>query len=926
MLTKDMERLQQDQNIYPGAFWTKVYGSAWSDQDTVLAAMQKIDAFMEASNKRMPLPVLHYVEERETVQFTAVPADPKRVDPSVSRLAKIGALQGLEQNAKLIDGRWAKPGLNDGVLEAVVFEPALTKLNMVLGNDFIIQVDSNGGKELAAKTSKEKVVIRPVGVIERSGERDLYFYGGNTSRFDNFFLVPYETYQSVFEAPSPPAKPSTAAWYFALDYRKMTLDNVKDYIRITNETDAFAGRYFQTRAVNNAAGHTLVQYFEREDRLRTLLWSLNVPVLIMLACYLFMVSQLIVSRQKTEIAVLRSRGASRLQIIFGYAVEGAILGSIAYVLGPLAAMGITTWLGASNGFLEFVQRAALQVRLDAETYRYALYAVVASFVMTMIPAAVAASSSIVDRKREQSRSGAAPLWQKMFLDVILLGISIYVLNNFHKQMAQISALGLESKLFAPDPLLFFIPALFMLGFGLMLLRVYPWFIRLIYWAGRRWWPPSLYTILLDIGRGGARYHYLMIFLVLTVGTGMYSASAARTINQNMEESIRYGVGADMVLNVKWQDDAPVSAGPPGMGGGAPSSSSQDPAAVPKRVQYKEPLFTLFETLPEVESAAKVFIKEDAQMSKGDQNATVQLFGIHTESFGKTAWFPDRLMQHHFNEYLNLIADDPSAVLISRTLAEQKGIRPGDSIEISWRGTEPAAFTVYGVIDYFPSFNPLPQAPTDAGVKPLAPMLVVGHLSYIQNRIALEPYKVWLKLTPDASRQELFNEMRERNLPILQLQDARDQLIRMKNDPFHLSVNGVMTLGFLISVIISFIGFLLYWILSLQGRALQFGLFRALGMSFRSLLGLLGAEQVLTTAAALLFGLGTGVFASRLFVPLFKMSFNSSSQVPPFRVIIDARDTIGLNAIVIFMILVGFVALGSMVSRIKMHQALKLGED
>ena len=59
------------------------------------------------------------------------------------------------------------------------------------------------------------------------------------------------------------------------------------------------------------------------------------------------------------------------------------------------------------------------------------------------------------------------------------------------------------------------------------------------------------------------------------------------------------------------------------------------------------------------------------------------------------------------------------------------------------------------------------------------------------------------------------------------------VIRSKNDPFQLAVNGVMTLGFLIAIGISFIGFLLYWLLSLYGRILQFGVLRAMGISLGS---------------------------------------------------------------------------------------------
>src|SRR5690606_4217050 len=103
---------------------------------------------------------------------------------------------------------------------------------------------------------------------------------------------------------------------------------------------------------------------------------------------------LIIERQKTEIAVLRSRGASRLQVLFSYVLEGLILGTIAFIVGPYVGMLLTKFLGASNGFLEFVQRTALIVEINETAYKYSLYAVLFSLVMTLIPALLATRTSI----------------------------------------------------------------------------------------------------------------------------------------------------------------------------------------------------------------------------------------------------------------------------------------------------------------------------------------------------------------------------------------------------------------------------------------------------------------------------------------------------------------------------------------------------
>ncbi len=54
----------------------------------------------------------------------------------------------------------------------------------------------------------------------------------------------------------------------------------------------------------------------------------------------------------------------------------------------------------------------------------------------------------------------------------------------------------------------------------------------------------------------------------------------------------------------------------------------------------------------------------------------------------------------------------------------------------------------------------------------------------------------------------------------------------------MALNGILTLGFLISILVTFAGFLLYWILSLKGRTLQNGIMRAMGLSLRQLIGIL----------------------------------------------------------------------------------------
>jgi putative ABC transport system permease protein len=914
-LTKDLQNLQLNKNVYPGFF---EYSASTGDVLTPAqkrAVLKTVDRFMGEQKDHFGMPVQAYKTEKSTGYLTLKPIDPKQATNDKVTAVNMTAMSHLTEHTRLVDGRLPSEKTVNGVYEVLVTDNLLTKLKMVLGNEFIATMTT-----IATKKSTS-IHVRLVGVIAPKDPQEVYWNIKLDNYLDSFFIN-----ENLFEQDfviNGMLPVSFGRWFYALNYNELKLDQVSTFLQTFDNVNLYFNKYYTMYLKNVPAVEIIHTYHEKEKQLKLMLISINVPVIILLAFYLFMVANLITERQKSEIAVLRSRGASRLQIITGYLMEGVLLGGVAFIVGPFAGLFFTKLLGASNGFLEFVQRATLVANLNPVAYQYALIAVIGSIIMTIIPAFLATRASIVDQKRQSAREVTQTFWHRYFIDVILLGVSIYGLQSFKRRMHDMFALGLNSIDFKVDPLLFVVPSLFLLGAALLALRLYPWLIRLIFWAGRKWWSSTLYMILLQVGRSTIKYQFIMVFLSLTLATGLFSASAARTVNKNNEDKIRYMNGADITMKVKWTSDEP----PPAFGGPSQSSPSSDPTAAPKIIQFVEPPFQPFSHLPDVEAAAKVFVKEDVFAEKDTKSLKTRLMGINTDEFGRVAWMRDGLMDHHMYDYLNVIATDPSAVLISKSLADELEAKVGERISLSWLDAGLASATVYGIIDYWPGWNPNPtQVAKDSEVKTATPYLVVGHLSFIQDNIGLEPYQVWLKLKPEASLSSLYKALEEKEWPILELNDTRQALVKSKNEPFVLAINGVMTLGFIISIFISFFGFLLYWILSLSGRTLQFGILRAMGISFKQLIGLLFLEQLLTSGAAILMGVFIGNLTNKLFVPLFQLSFNVATQVPPFHVIFDPRDYIRLYIILILMLLLGLVTLGWMLSKIKIHQAVKLGED
>ncbi|WP_160646939.1 ABC transporter permease [Chengkuizengella marina] len=919
MLVKDLQNLQLKEDIFPGRFDVSSSIRSSMPPEDRESYLSSVDKYMEVQiPEQLSLPIISYAKHRETLNYSFIPLeefnflneladDEEKTNPLSSKKINIVGSSELNDHIKLVDGRLPSNQVENDVYEVMITEGSLSALNITLNKEIVILDGSN-----------KLITVNPVGIFEPKDYSDVYF---NKSLSNTSLYLDFDLFEEKFTSENIlPVRNSY--WNVSFDYQSIRLTSVDKLI------DAFTGlKGYLTPYTNNDKNikgnevefpiiSILENYDMKQQKLKTMVSFLYIPVLIMIAFYIFLVSNLIIERQKTEISVLRSRGANRLQILGGYLIEGLILGSIAYFSGIYLAKLFTLILGSSNGFLQFVQRTSLTVEITGGAYVYAAFAVVGTIIMMLVPAFIHTRQNIVSLKRSMSRSKKTSFLHKFYLDIVFMCVGLYGLYTFKNQMKDFINSGVFTNEFSIDPLLFIVPNLFIIGMGLFLLRIYPWMIQFIYWFGKKRWSPASYSTLLQVGRSSTQYQLLMVFIILTLSTGMFSASAARTINSNMIDKISYTNGADIVMEVEFGNDNPDQYLP---------GASED-ALDNTHTNYIEPSIEVFKNLPGIEHITRVFKENNVNFTNSKVNTKVQLMGIDTADFGRVAWFKEGLMDHHFYDYLNLIATNPQAILISKSIADTHEIKVGDIVNMGWIGTNNVEFIVYGIIDYWPSWNPN-SVPKPSITASETPQLVVGHLDFIQSRLALRPYEFWAKLKPDFSNTaQLYDSIEEKRIWLNDLTNSNAQIIKVKNDPFQLAINGVMTLGFIISILISLCGFLLYWILTLKGRTLQLGMLRAMGLRFSELVKMLILEQTLTTGAAMIMGIITGVVTSRLFVTLFQITFNPLEQVPPFQVVIDPSDQRQIYIIVSMIILIGIMILGYMLSRIKIHQALKLGED
>lgn len=948
MLVKDLESFQTEYEIYPGAYNTS-YGlkmdiSGSEQQKAVENYNNKVEAKFKELGLPEKLDKKYISDEYLYVRSLAVS------DGNSQARFTLGGMTDISDHISIKQGRMFTAGKrSDGVYECVATEKALKSTELAINTVYEIADVFDDNKSIK---------IEIVGVFDVKDENDAYWAEGLDSQYTAVVFTDYDTMLGDC-VDTGVVNITKAVHNYAVDYASMNMTDLAS----TNEMIAKQKTYFGENSIGFSmpASDILKDYESRSSQLQLVLWLLQIPVILMIIFYLFMVSQLNVEQERNEIAVFKSRGASRLQIMGIYALESLVLGVLTVIIGPFAGLGLCKVLGASNGFLEFVNRRSLPVHMTIEAVVYAAIAVAVFFVTTMIPIVPATKTTIVEHKQSKAKKKKHALWEKVCLDFILVGGSVGWLYYYNKTQEKLVAEGVTDTTATVNPIMFVASTAFILGLGLFLIRIYPYIIRLLARIGRRVWSPAQYVSLTNIGRSSTgRERFLMLFLVLTVSLGVFFANTARALNRNAEESVAYGVGCDAVLTEQWysskiesaQQTTPQSASQAAQTGTKQTSEESDEEDTETTIQYVEPVFERFEKLAGVENVTKVLRKDDVTISSNKMNvprqqtksddeektrddfldqsvdtssgksstSNVQLMTIVPSDFSKVCKFEDRLLPVQLNNYLNALAEYTPGVILSSSF-KSYGLELGDTVECKWGGNEPFEVTVLAFVDYWPGLSPYKEA-KNGGYMDFAVM----NYDYVNVQTSMEPYEVWFKLKDGASVQEFYDSIDKAGIKPLTLESASQKTIEKKNDPMLQGMNGALTLGFIIIMVMCIIGFLIYWILSIKSRTLQFGILRAMGMKFREIIMMIVYEQLLVSGVAIFAAIFIGGVTSDLFVPLFQSIFDASQSVPPFAVIPERSDYLKLYAVIGVMLLTAFVVLGRLIKKIKISQALKLGED
>lgn len=928
MLVKDMQSYQIENGEYPG-----VYSATYSldlnlgseDQKAMIRDMT--DAFEENYDSLG----ISYLNNKKTVTDSyLIVAGAVSTGTSVSRVNVTG-MSDIKDNIEITQGEMFSSGINDGVMEVILTDESLRSTGLTVGETYEI---SNAFKP------ESTLKIRVTGAFNVKKGSDSYWSEGLDDAYVSTAFADYDTVigegidSGVINVVSMSER-------YAIDYPNIEMTSLDSVLSKLKEQDKV---YSENNVVLDVPAISIFEeYADRSETLQLLLWLVQIPVMLMIVFYLFMVSQLNVEQEKNEIAVFKSRGASSAQILLIYALESLVLGIATAIIGPFIGYGLCHVLGASNGFLEFVNRTALPIKFTIDAFLYSLLAVGVFFVTTMLPIVPATRTTIVAHKASKAKTAKRPLWDKAFLDIILIVGSVGWLYYYNKTQENLAAEGMTNASATVNPLLFIASTAFILGAALLVVRIYPFVVRFIYKVGKRVWSPAQYISLNNIGRSSSgRERFIMAFLMLTVALGLFFANTARALNRNAEQTANYMVGCDAVITETWESEKDSSSSQ----SDSEEEVEDDSASA---VTYIEPIFERFEKLDGVKSATavyknnsvnikssrKVTVKASSEDTEDERRrgfdgeaekttdtlSNVRLMTVNPSEFANICWFKDELLPVHINAYLNALSECNYGVILSSSFRDNYGYELGDNIEVAWGSNDYFGATVIAFVDYWPSIDPTEQNDNGTYID-----FAVMNFNYVQVQTPIEPYEVWIDLNDDAKVADFYASIEDAGIKATKLEVASQNVISEKNEPMLQGLNGALTLGFIIIMIMCIIGFLIYWILSIKSRTLQFGILRAMGMSYKEIIAMIIYEQLLVSGVAVICSIVIGGIASDLFVPLFRSMFTAQSKMLPFTVTALRSDYIKIYILILLMLGVGFAVLGRIISKIKISQALKLGED
>lgn len=802
------------------------------------------------------------------------------------------SMNNYDNNIKILRGKTPSGSLtNEGYIEVVISNDTAMGNGMVLGRTY-------QASKIGNEPSNKDLIIKVVGIynpiiggasgIIGSDEVTNAVVCDNTL-FKKLFIKNYYLH--------------SITWDYLLDYTSL---NVNDLNNIEKEYDKQKLDLEKISNISNRESfayngiETIKTYNTNRKSLGIMFFVFSTPMFFLLLYCIFFISKLIVEMDKTEISILQSRGASRIKIGMLYFLQSITLVAIPLLASPFLATALCRILGNTIGFLEFGRNIPLSTSISLLVCIFDVVACLLTILTILIPSLLVFNRNLLRRKNKEVKISNTPFWKKFYFDFIFLAISGYGYYSFVSRQKTIVSQNMNAAQLPIDPLTFLVMLLFLVAMGLFFLRIYSFFMKIISHIGKKFWSAPLYYALQRVSVIRGKEQFIILFMILTLSLGVFNANAARTINKNLDDYLYYDGGSEIVLK-------PL-----------PSNITDQ-----SQLEVKPPLF---KEIIGVKAATMISTALNPQIyAKANQNSeTIKMIGIEVRSYSQVAWSRPNMLKMPFNYYLNLLAVGSDSCIISKNLADKMNLSIGEDfmVNINSKGSEAFTLKVVEIVEAWPGYT----FTKDSNDQMILEELIITNTKILEDKFKDLTYEIWLKTENNASIDFIEKQINERRLFFISKNDYKTDALVSQNSAERQSLNALISLSFAVIFLICFVGFLIYWFLSIKSRVTQLGTLRAMGLSSKNIYMLLFWEQLFITLIPLAFSILIGGVASRVFVNILKITFGADMQVLPFEFFTMQGDFIKIYLFIGTMIIITFGLLLLLIKQIQISQVIKLGEE
>ena len=547
---------------------------------------------------------------------------------------RVQYLSGLrEGKGRLVQGRWpgisGEGGYDDttGDTDNVVIEVAVDSLGfeflgIELGEGFAI-VPATGGE------GQRSTNVAVVGVIEPTDPDEEYWYRRQkllSYHDDDWTLVPMFTSEDALRQQIGRRYPNiytSSAWFLQVDREGIPAKSVDDIQQSLQQVRRDVSHQLPNGSTSTGLLRILENHEEQLLLARIPLFLMVFLVTGILAYYLAITAGMVIRARAGEIAMLKSRGATTVQIGILTLVEGLLLAGPALVAGALLSPVLAKALG---GLVFDAESAGAPVSLSWQAFGMGAAGAFLAVLVLSLATLAAASKGIVEFRQSGARPARTPFIHRYYLDLLALVVIAFLWWQISSRGTVLTR-SLGGRELEVDFALLLGPALGLVALGLLVMRVFPLAMglsaRLVGPVGPGWLVQGLRRIARDPIAPGS----LVALLMLATALGVVGSAFSATLNRSQDDRVRYDVGAD----IRIQHD----------GGRVPRAYSGASSALP--------------------DAADAMRTEGSLLTEGFGSQRVSILAVESDRLANVAWWREDFGgDNTLPELMSKIAPDPEA--------------------------------------------------------------------------------------------------------------------------------------------------------------------------------------------------------------------------------------------------------------------------